>query len=621
MIQLDARKNFSGGLIPKAKGLSVFVGGNGSGKSSLLEAIFLRDITTPRDGLTVAFTSGPNENFSELYATLQRQKKRQLELLKTLDLKVFLFDLTWAPLLVALAAFINRDEETPSLTTKFLRDRKYRLVDLKLKVRLPKNFLSKIQIDEELLTSAFVLVIEKITGSELVEIEQGKTLDIALSESVTGTVLTNEDRPLSGELFSAFLELVEAITPLMRRNPGAGTASPRVKAVRRLIAAFEIGSLNNSIFNLSKVDLKLRNENGREFSLRHLSDGEYQLLMTLAILDIFDENDSILIMDEMDSHVHQRLVPELWQTFAASESAVFTTTHNPTSLKYCDLSRVKALRSGQLTSGADMTEELSAIFDCDETANRVLALGFRNKPNLVILDGYKDWIIFITLMKKKLGADFDPRFESDITVYKVSSSQNGRYTGDNAKAVFATELMRHFQRELTDAQQRAKNLKKIILVNDRDTSDFSNRYGIAPDFRVITENPELRIDQNGPHRVNTSHVFWHRREIENYLLVPEVLQGLADTTPVGQIGTTATVATVAGIKAALENHDEETLAMVDCKKFITPLISNLDHSLGADLGFSQVKLVDLVATINPDNISNYLVKMYDLFRREIFNER
>lgn len=618
MIQLDARKNFSGGSIPKTKGLSVFVGGNGSGKSSLLEAIFLRDITTPRDGLTVAFTSGPNENFSELYVSLQRQKKRELNLLKTLDLKVFLFDLTWAPLLVALAAFINRDDETPSLTTKFLRDRKYRLDDLKLKVRLPRNFLTKIQVDEELLTSAFVLVIEKITGSELLEIEQGKTIEVALSESVTGTVLRNEERPLSGELFSAFLELVEAITPLMRRNPGAGTASPRVKAVRRLIAAFEIGSLNNSIFNLSKVDLRLRNENGREFSLRHLSDGEYQLLMTLAILDIFDETDSILIMDEMDSHVHQRLVPELWQTFASSESAVFTTTHNPTSLKYCDLSRVKALRSGQLTSGAEMTEELSAIFDCDETANRVLALGFRNRPNLVVLDGYKDWIIFITLMKRKLGADFDPRFESEVTVYKVSSSQNGRYSGDNAKALFATELMRHFKKELTNTQQRQKALKKIILVNDRDTSDFSDRYGARADFRVIRENPDLRIEQNGPHAVSTTHVFWHRREIENYLLVPEILEGLSDATPVGQIGTTATVANVGGIKAALANGDEETLATVDCKSFVTPLISNMDHSLGADLGFSQAKLNELVETIRPENISNYLVKMYDLLSQELF---
>lgn len=618
MIQLEARKNFKGGDIPKIKGLSVFVGGNGSGKSSLLEAIFLRDIVTPRDGLTVAFTSGPNENFSELYLNLKRRKKKELELLKSLDLKVFLFDLSWAPLLVALASFINRDEETSSLTTKFLKDRRYRLIDLNLKVRLPKNFLSKIQVDPELLTSAFVLVIEKLSGSELLEIDQGKTLHIALSATVTGTVLTNNERPLSGELFSAFLELVESITPLLRRNPGTGSASPRIKAVRRLIAAFEIGSLNNSIFDLSKVDLTVRNESGKEFSLRHLSDGEYQLLMTLAILDIFDESESILIMDEMDSHVHQRLVPELWQTFSSSESAVFTTTHNPTSLKYCDLSRVRALRSGQLASGAEMTEELSAIFDCDETANRVLALGFRNKSNLIILDGYKDWIIFITLMKRKLGANFDPRFETDVTVYKVSSSQNSGYSADNAKATFATELMRHYKKELTNTQQREKRLKKIILINDRDTIDFAARYGTAADFRIIRENPEMRIDRNGPHFINTQHVFWHRREIENYLLVPEVIQGLPETTPVGSLGTTSMVANVANIRMALERGEEEIIATVDCKSFITPLISNLDHELGADVGFSQSKLASLVATINPENISDYLVKMYELLRHELF---
>jgi len=137
-------------------------------------------------------------------------------------------------------------------------------------------------------------------------------------------------------------------------------------------------------------------------------------------------------------------------------------------------------------------------------------------------------------------------------------------------------------------------------------------------FLAGASNPELRIEQNGPHAVSTTHVFWHRREIENYLLVPEILEGLADTTPVGQIGTTATVANVGSIKAALANGDEETLATVDCKSFVTPLISNMDHSLGADLGFSQAKLNELVETIHPENISNYLVKMYDLLSQELF---
>ena len=245
-------------------------------------------------------------------------------------------------------------------------------------------------------------------------------------------------------------------------------------------------------------------------------------------------------MDEMDSHVHQRLVPELWQTFCDDRKlSLYTTTHNPTSLKYCDLSRVRALRAGQLAVGADMTEELSAIFDCKETANRVLALGFRNNANLVVLDGYKDWLIFTALIKRKLGTRFDPRFESDITVYKVSSTQSGVYSVDNPKAAFATELMCHYKKELTPAQQREKNLKTIILVNDRDSSDLSNRYGSPTDFRVVKETLDLPIGHNGPHLVHTKHVFWHRREIENYLLVPEIINGLSDIAPIGRLGTTA----------------------------------------------------------------------------------
>lgn len=70
-----------------------------------------------------------------------------------------------------------------------------------------------------------------------------------------------------------------------------------------------------------------------------------------------------------------------------------------------------------------MTEELSSIFDSRETGSRVLALGFRDKRNIVVLDGYKDWLIFTVLAKRKLGESFDARLESDVTLHKVTSSQ------------------------------------------------------------------------------------------------------------------------------------------------------------------------------------------------------
>ncbi|MBK7960661.1 MAG: ATP-binding protein [Bdellovibrionales bacterium] len=512
--------------------------------------------------------------------------------------------------MITLAAF-SSTEEKPSLVFSFLEQHKYFLTDLESKITVKKDLLQRIEKQPEMITSSFISVVEKLIGTELAEYKRGFSKNIKFSE-VPAKELTSPNKVLSDKLFSGLLELAEILfnqLPQEVNEPGLR----RLQLIRKLIVALSLGSLNDSIYPLADSKLIVE-RSGAQFSNRDLSDGEYQLLMTYAIIDLFDDPSTVLLLDEMDSHVHQRMIPSLWSRASQAKGCFLTTTHNPTSLKYCDSTRIMALKSGQIVSGRDYVAELSNIFDNQETTSRVLALGFRNVPNLVVIDDYQDWLMFLTLAKRKLGERFDQRLEEQIVTHKITSDQITTVTSENSKYRFATDVMTYFKKELSPQDQQSKLLKNVVVIFDRDTRDLRGSYTTT--LNLITED-ELNTERTRPYGFKTYGISWHRREIENYLLVPSLLTWLLGTESVGQIGTTGVNLTVDQLLQAFAGGNEETIATVDCKRFIQKRICNLDANQNL-AGFSVTKTKELVDSYPPEEISPYIENLHRFLVGKLF---
>ena len=90
--------------------ITTFIGGNGSGKSTILKSIFDEKLkgTSYEDYKIVCFSSGQNESYSDnfsKYLNEERAKKNAL------NLDCFYYDKLWSMLLIFLATTSKQDGE------------------------------------------------------------------------------------------------------------------------------------------------------------------------------------------------------------------------------------------------------------------------------------------------------------------------------------------------------------------------------------------------------------------------------------------------------------------------------------------------------------------------------
>src|SRR5690606_22623037 len=94
------------------------------------------------------------------------------------------------------------------------------------------------------------------------------------------------------------------------------------KDINKIFSFFALstnGWLSN--FDLPEFDLKFKN-----FGFKHLSDGEYQILSTYAIIDLFDNENTIFLLDEIDSHLYYKNLNKMWSILNQTQGVIITTT-------------------------------------------------------------------------------------------------------------------------------------------------------------------------------------------------------------------------------------------------------------------------------------------------------
>ena len=296
--------------------VATLIGENGCGKSSILQSIFDRKLNREdyQHLKIVCFSSGQNENFSSSFSKyLKRERRSGLNL----NLECFYYDKTWSKLLIFLATTLKRD----GTVRGFLKEYSYITESAENRDDISTTLSASFKVDK-----AYVSRVQDALKQE----ERGETetlrstpyfrsLDSFITSN-TGMQEYNFDEPVRKRPISITSETLFSTSFSTRRFED--DEQPMFHEDPTI--SFFSQAADNDYF-LDKNSFKLTFANGLE--LDQLSDGEYQLLFLYALIDLFDSDNTLFLLDEADSHLHYKNVERLWQLLHGISGYAITTTH------------------------------------------------------------------------------------------------------------------------------------------------------------------------------------------------------------------------------------------------------------------------------------------------------
>jgi len=563
--------------------VATLIGENGSGKSSILHSIFMKQIEEPSDAIRlVCATSGQNENFST-YFEKKLTSLRSRKDINDIDLSCLFFKSKDVRFLTILAYtfkksglvfnFINNHR---SLTGKLS-------VNLTVNISVPDAYVKNVQQDQAIEANDYEhpsirkRPFNQRLDTFLEKVDVLPELDTLLE---TGKGLKRTEVRISSEQLFEFFD------------------GSRDDAIKFLIE----GSYNEYFFSASEMLLHLTND--IEFSL--LSDGEYQFLFIASLIDLFDDESSLFMFDEVDSHLHHKNVELLWNILSNTKGKVLTTTHLVDSIAENDFDSLFLVEKGQITNehkSQKLLERLKVL-----SKSKVVELEIASKlSNICLIDYYNDWIIFELLAKKK-SLNWAPL--SSISPIAKSSSYSAAGDVFGSSKVRWVNDLRNMKDHLRvckaeqfgkDKALHERKITNVFLVCDRDELPDAN-IDAKNGVKVIGVQNSDKFDLGlpCPERINSYLLTWKRREIKNYLLS---YTALTQRNAIDQINND---------KIAQRNHlqpntscDNDDIRRLDVKVIIDPLINT--DGIGLDLE----KLQAYINLIPPEEISEDITNMYN----------
>lgn len=563
-------------IITQSK-IITLIGENGCGKSAILESVFKASDRSP-EYRTIAFSSGQNESFTNLFDKIQRDNKESLFGFKELNeteyqekifsspINAFYFNYEWAKLLIFFASVFK----TNGLVSNFLKKNGY--IDfsqngidlttmLKINVRVNRDYTNKIR-------------------REIRKEEKGIISDYLKSQF--------------HNLLTRFIEYsvkknYDFEEPIVRRNVILdSTKTLRIfeeKNIDLLFNFFWFG-INNSIsnFDLNNTELYLKG-----LELNDLSDGEYQLLSIYAIFDLFDSDRSVFLLDEIDTHIHYSLIKKIWQLLKAAKGTVITSTHILDSVLNTNFSGIKYVKSGAFSDNYILSEIISRIDDLSSRNEFQFSIAAKAE-NIVLIDNINDWKAFISFLRIKVPNYHEEKL-SDIEVINVSSGR------DNDLEQFGNNKIKWIEEFQKANSSKDISTKNIFMICDRDNSN--------PEYN--SQNP-IKVNGYRKPKGLQSNVFllaWQRREIENYFISHTLLSeyGL-----VGQINDE-----LIGREQLQEGNsmDHKSVKTANVKDSIKQLYCINDEGLDVDLR------QQIINKIPPSEISEDIENMYNFIASKV----
>ncbi len=573
--------------------IATLIGENGSGKSCILYSVF--DTKLKKDDFEqlriVCFSSGQNENFSQRFSKYLTSERRVGQ---SLNLDCFYYDKSWSKLLIFLATCLYSDGRV----RQFLRDGDYvdeeRISDnnsdditskLKIKFKIDGKYAKRVQsaledessgqTDTLRATPYFRSLTSFIETNIDAEYDFEKALrkkTVTLTSSTLFAASYSSARPVQEE------EDGEQQVPLLTDNP---------------TVSFFTQAADNDYF-LDKSNLKLELKGGLE--LDQLSDGEYQLLFLYALIDLFDSDNTLFLLDEADSHLHYQNIERLWKVLASIQGKVITTTHLLDSITANEFNSLKVVEKGKISE----RDKLKQLINRLHVLSRAKSVEFEvcaKIENMALLDDCNDWEIFVRLAKQK-GLDVN-KISSVYSIKKASSFGATSESFGKAKLQW-TENLSGVECDLVTSQ--------IFLICDRDElapADFDKNNGVQLCGAKYKKTIKA-IKWPKKAKVAVHLLAWKRREIKNYLLS---FSALSHHNVLGTINND----TLAAAYHLKENDpgDNDDIRKLQVKSAVNPFINREGYGLCSE------KLQAYIDLIPPEEISEDIENMYNFIVSKI----
>jgi len=570
--------------------VATLIGENGSGKSSILQSVFNQRLTRQyhEDLKIVCFSSGQNENYSESFSTYL---KRERQVGRSLNLDCFYFNKSWSKLLIFLATAIKRNGKVRSFlvehgyVTESQPDKDDLSTIFKCAFKVDKKYIARVQdaLKREEHGEAYTLrktpyfrslesfITNLIPGYELDKPLRKQTINL----TANGLIQVSFDYPRQVQAGDDEAEFGDPNAQAMATN-----WDPEV-------AFFTQAADNNYFIDKPRCQLVFNNN----IELDQLSDGEYQLLFLYALIDLFDSENTLFLLDEADSHLHYKNVEKLWSLLHSIRGHAITTTHllDSISAKENRIEHLKVVEKGKISEDNKIKQLINRL----SVLSRAKSVEFEvcgKLPNIVLLDDYNDWVIF-TKLASRAGLEVD-RLSAVHAMKKSSSYATANETFGKGKIDWLHGLSKIESPLVTT---------KIFMICDRDEAvlDWKAANGVQVNGQIYRDLLNAIQWPQGM-RVTPYLLAWKRREIKNYLLS---YTALANQNLLGQINNG---------NIAQRNHlepnnpgDNDDIRRLSVKDIINPLI-NTDGE-----GLDPRKLQAYIDLIPPQEISEDITNMYN----------
>lgn len=564
--------------------VAALIGKNGSGKSLILESIFKQKTNhTDYENLNIiCFSSGQNENYSLLYSNYLRLKRRRKN---SINLDCFYYDKSWARLLIFLATSLKKDGKA----RYFLRERDYidESDDIRDDISTTLHCPFKVRKD----------YIARVSNALAQEEEEGtvdtlritpffRTLDSFISCIIDSNY--SFDQPLSQVIKITALNLFEVsfdFSSQRQSEDEEGGENGAIQYFTPELAFFTQASDNNYFIDRSKIKLTFK----QNLELAQLSDGEYQILFLYALLDLFDKDNTLFLLDEVDSHLHHENIELLWNNLHNIKGYAITTTHLLDSItaKENTIDHLKVVENGKIDEAnkcRQLIERLKVLSRGQSTEFAFCA----KVPYIVLIDDDNDWDIFSLLAERK-GLDIT-QLEKIHTVKKTSSYTTSSEEFAKAKL----DWVYGFSQCDTAIQT-----KHLFLLCDRDEASLEFKQN-----GVEVKGSKSKIKNIQKAMPNSSKLYllaWQRREVKHYLLSYTALRKYGK---VGCINGELPSRYCLKPNCCADNNNICTLKSDIVKGVINDLINIPGKGLCCE------KLKEYISYIPPEEISKDIENMY-----------
>ena len=550
--------------------VKVLIGGNGSGKSSILESVFKTPQDTPKR--VVCYSSGQNESFTKIYKKFQKDNKvytLEPEEDNTDDeiidakFKSTYFNYTYSRLLIFFAISLKNESNIHN----YLDHIDLSSLKLKIDFRLPKSYIDRISniIEREALNPNIRTIRNTFFH---------RYLQIFIDEFI------EEDYDFEHSIEKHTVELSTDNIPIDFSN------------VVRLFA-FLSWAESNDFIEISSAEIEIDG-----FELDSYSDGEFQLMSIYSIIDLFDSEDTLFLFDEIDSHIHFENIKLIWDKIDQIRGKLITTTHSADSIILNKLCDIKLVEQGKFKEEILANQILNRLEALSAGGNYKLSVAGKIE-NLVLVEDYFDWFIFIELCKKKIE-NFNPSITEKIQYIKCSSGFNSYAERFGSSKLDWVESFNRFNKN--------PSTQNIFLICDRDNLAIPDVQNSGLVFNSQATGRNNKINLNGRGNKAAYLMSLKRREIENYLLSYTMLNNhnkLADIN-----------SHIAAVNYLTSGNacDNDGVRNLDVKALIQPLYlkDDLDNIPNFDeRGVDFNKLSNLISEIPANEISEDITNIYN----------